>query len=431
MDGIICTEISRLARNFGDGGMILWYLQNGTISHIYTPSKVFTSSSADQLMVAIEFALSKKSSDDTSYRTKETMKTRARTLKHPSRPAILGYKGEGPKGARKWIIDKKIGPLVRQVFREFATGKYTFKEIAEYAYRIGIRSKARKTTTGKLSENTWHGRLRDRQYTGIFIDNDEEIVGEYERLIDSDLFYAVQAVIQNNKHPKESHIDYPYSNKLIACGLCGDWLSGTNKKGITYYRCAKRRLPCKNITPWPYVPEVELEKQLIKEFNQIEIDEQTWHVARDYVVELNQPQKFDLKRKVRDFTSQIGTEAQRRIDIGNKYIDSKISKREHDALLEDSHKNEAHLRKQLVKCENLVHELDELMYQFLDDIKYITKRLETSLPTNKREMVNIFCENLTWKEGKLRWDWKKPYYILAKQSKNPTVLPRVDSDHEP
>lgn len=44
IDGIVCFEISRLARNFGDGGQILWYLQDDVISRIYTHDKTFTDS---------------------------------------------------------------------------------------------------------------------------------------------------------------------------------------------------------------------------------------------------------------------------------------------------------------------------------------------------------------------------------------------------
>ena len=41
-------------------------------------------------------------------------------------------------------------------------------------------------------------------------------------------------------------------------------------------------------------------------------------------------------------------------------------------------------------------------------------------------MVNIFCENLIWDEEKVRWDWKKPYYILANQPKNSRLLLLID-----
>ncbi|MBU4210482.1 recombinase family protein [Patescibacteria group bacterium] len=129
VDGIVCTEISRLARNFGDGGLLLWYMQSGVIKRIYTATKTFTDSSSDQLMVAIEFAMSKKSSDETGYRTREGMKTKARIMGHPARPAILGYMTRGPVGRKKWIIDPETGPLVKQVFEQFASSIYTFNPI--------------------------------------------------------------------------------------------------------------------------------------------------------------------------------------------------------------------------------------------------------------------------------------------------------------
>ncbi|MBW7955445.1 hypothetical protein H3C66_01820 [Patescibacteria group bacterium] len=76
-----------------------------------------------------------------------------------------------------------------------------------------------------------------------------------------------------------------------------------------------------------------------------------------------------------------------------------------------------------MKCENIASELDQLMYSFLDNIKYVTQRLRTALPGNKKEFVDIFCENLEWKDEKLRWDWKKPHYFVAKLPKKSMVLP--------
>lgn len=422
VDGIICTEISRLARNFADGGMILWYMQSGIIKRIYTPTKIFTNSSSDQLMVAIEFAMSKKSSDDGSYRTIEGMASKVRTTGHPARAPILGYKGEGPKGARKWIIDEKIGPLVRKVFERFATGKYSFEEIAIYAFEIGLRSTLKKSTTEKISVNTWRSRLRDGQYTGIFYHDGERIVGEYEALIDIETFYKVEHIIIGNQHPQGAPIEYAYS-VMVKCEFCGDNLSGTNKKGITYYRCAKRKKPCLGVKR-AYIPEALLEGDLAKAFNKIEIDQEAWEAAREYVVELNQPQKLDLKKDIRMFSEKVAYEENFQTMLGRKYVKGEVAELEHNKLLKDSQLKEASYRNAIVKCQNIVHELDELMYQFLDNIKYVTKRLESSLPRNKHEMVDVFCENLIWKEGKLHWDWKKPYFFFAKQQKNSTMLPR-------
>lgn len=425
VDGIICTEISRLARNFGDGGMVLWYMQSNIIKRIYTPTKIFTNSSSDQLMVAIEFAMSKKSSDDTGYRTREGMRTKVQKMKHPSRPAILGYKTVGPVGAKEWVIDERKGPLVVKVFEQFATGKYTFDQIADYAYETGLRSSVKSTTTGKISVNTWRNRLRDEHYISIFYQDEERIAGEYKPLIDTSTFYRVQEIIRSNEHPKDTHIEYAYSG-MVKCGFCGDLLSGTNKKGITYYRCSKRKPPCKNIDRITYVPETKLEENLVNEFNRIEIDEKTWEAARDYVVELNQPHRLNLKKDIRILNEKANAEKELQIDIGRKYAKSEISKSEYDRLMQDSYQKEAMYRNTIVKCGNIVHDLDELLYQFLDDVKYVTSRLKNALPSNKREMVDIFCENLEWRDEKARWNWKKPYFFLTKQSKSSTVLPLKD-----
>jgi len=429
IDGIVCTEVSRLARNFADGGMILWYLQNGTIKHIYTPSKVFTNSSSDQMMVAIELAMSKKSSDDTGYRTKEGMKTKALIIKHPARPAILGYYTEGQTGRKLWIIDPNTGPKVRQVFEQFATGQYTLQEIADYAYNIGLRSNTKNSTNGKLSKNTWHNRLRDAQYTGVFQHGDDRIVGEYEPLISPELFYAVQNVLSGNSHPKEAHLDYAYSG-IVKCGLCGRMLSGTTQKGITYYRCDKRQEPCKSMQI-EYVTEKKLEQQLLEELRRIEIDEKTWAICKDYIQELNQPENIKIKQQIRELGEQVSYEERIQLEIGRKYSYDNLSKTEHERLMNDSYQKVVSLKKTIAKCENISHELDNLMNGFIDRVKYVTQRLTGALPTNKRELVSIFCENLVWKDGKAHWDWRKPYYILAKQSKSSNVLPRVDSNHEP
>ena len=422
IDGIICTEISRLARNFADGGLILWYLQNGTINNIYTPTKVFTNSSSDQLMVAIEIAMSKKSSDEGSYRTKAGMTSKAINMKHPSRRPILGYKTIGIRGRKEWVVDPKTGPLVKQVFEQYATGKFTFEEIAEYAYQIGLRSNSSMSTTGKLTKNTWQNRLKDIQYTGVFEHGGERIAGEYEPLISSGLFYGVQEVMSGRQYTKETLVEYAYTS-LVKCGLCGGTLSGTNKKGITYYRCSKRKLPCKETKRITYVPEDKLEDDILNTLETIEINKETWKAARKYVDESNQPQRLKLNKQIRELGGKLKAEETIQINIGRKYSSEGLPKNEYNRLMGDSRSKEVSLRNTMIKCENFTYELNQIMDQFLDNIKYVTKRLRMALPHNKREIIDIFCENLVWKDEKLRWTWKKPYTILAKQPKNSTMLP--------
>ncbi|MBU0569354.1 recombinase family protein [Patescibacteria group bacterium] len=422
VDGIVCFEISRLARNFGDGGQILWLMQKGVIKRIYTASKMFTNSSSDQLMVAIEFAMSKKSSDEGSERTKSGMKSKATNLKHPARRPVLGYKGEGPRGARKWIIDPKIAEQVRQVFETYASRKFTLQEICDYAYDIGLRSTDSRSKTGKISKNTWQGRLKDIQYTGIFYHNEERIAGEYEPIISNELHYQVQEVMEGRANPKSTHIDYAYSG-LIKCGSCKGNLSGTHKKGITYYRCRKDKAPCKG-KKLKYHREDEVEKFLLPAFESIEIDQKTWKASRDYVNELNQPEKIKTQRYIKELNAKVEVEENFQLSLGRKFTSGEFTKSDYHKLKTDSEAKIASCKNSIVKSENILHELNELMDKFLDDVRYVTRRLRVASALNKREMVEIFCENLIWKNGKLRIYWKKPYFMLANQAKSSTMLRR-------
>ena len=89
------------------------------------------------------------------------------------------------------------------------------------------------------------------------------------------------------------------------------------------------------------------------------------------------------------------------------------------------------IKVQAQRLKDALVELEKLMDSFVDSLKSITSRLEISLPENKRELIDIFCENLRWNGEKLLWDWKKPYYIFINQPISSNVLPRVDSNHGP
>jgi site-specific DNA recombinase len=426
VDGIVCTEINRLARNFGDGGQILWFLQDGLITRIFTYDKIFTDTSADQLMVAINFALAKHSSDETSFRSIAAAESKIQTQKQPSKKAIYGYVTEGKVGLKKWIPNSKIAPLLRKVFEEYATGQYTLEEITDYAFSIGLRSQSPKSKIGRLSKNTIRNRLKDVQYTGIIVYRGERYDGSYPPIISSKLFYQVQSVFEGKKHPKSSHRDYAYTG-IIKCTDCGRPLSGTHKKGNTYYRCDKRKEPCNHLHK-QYVNEKDLEKDLVQCFESVEIDEKRWQLLREYVFEMSESDKGKYLGEARKIINKIQVVENEKITYAKAVAEGRLDKEAYDKLKEDANARINILRESQIKCENYVDELKSLMFSFLDNVKFITKRFKVATPVNKTEMVDIFCENLRWDGKKLRWDWKKPYFYLAKSSKSATWLGDRDSN---
>src|SRR5690606_15273571 len=62
----ICWHANRLSRDAMDSGIIIHLIDNGKLNHIRTPSRIYYNTPVDKMMLQIEFAMSKKDSDDKS-----------------------------------------------------------------------------------------------------------------------------------------------------------------------------------------------------------------------------------------------------------------------------------------------------------------------------------------------------------------------------
>jgi hypothetical protein len=88
--------------------------------------------------------------------------------------------------------------------------------------------------------------LQNRKYLGIYIYREHEIIGGIPRLIDDELFNAVQERLKERKHNTSlANVKYLLTTKLF-CGYCNNMMigvSGTSKTGAihNYYVCKKAR----------------------------------------------------------------------------------------------------------------------------------------------------------------------------------------------
>ena len=441
--GIVCSEHNRLARNFGDGGLLLWYLQDGLINTIYTHDKIFTNSASDQMMLAINFAMSKHSSDETSWRTKRTWSHRAHTEGQPPNQHLAGYKYTGEKGKRFWTVDKKNAPIVKEMFERFATGEYTVSEIFDYAVSEGLTSPKSKKTYD--SEKSIRGLLKKKEYTGIFMYEGEEIKGKYPPLISSELFYKVQEVLSGTAHPKtQGKNEYAYTG-LVKCGVCGGNMSGTIRKGITYYRCLHRYEPCKsNKGQRPsYLRETLIDEEITELLLKIQVSDKQFNKLIPYVSDFFEDEKSKYRYEIIQLKGKL-TEAQRNLDFYNKelFTIKRVPEKERDkdwlmdkegleGLRENAHQEKEMYERQISKAENLKDTVPTLMFNFLKGIKIVGSRFKTASPSNKRQIVDTLCANFKWNGKELSWEWKKPYHLLTNSNEKGRWLRDQDSNLEP
>jgi site-specific DNA recombinase len=439
--GIVCSEHNRLARNFGDGGRILWYLQNGEIEAVYTHDKVFTNSSSDQMMLAINFAMAKNSSDQTSFRMKQTWESKA-IAGTPPNQRIVGYKYVGDKGRKKWVKDPITAPLIVKVFQAYATGEYTLSELAKYAASIGLVNKSNKKKP--YGENTIREWLTKKEYIGIFEYDGKKRKGNYSPIITNDLFYRVQEVILTKSHKRgKTKNTYTYSPRLIKCSKCGEYMTGDIQKGIVYYKCQHREEPCKSNTKerLPHLREDLIDESIMEELKKLEISKDKWEELSNLVKSNYQHEVAEYESNIREMRTKIGYEEEYKkgytTAISKLRVKAKLSKAEqnelegYQVLIADSNETIKMYKGAIEKAKDVMSQIPLHMEEFLDSLKTASARFNQGTPTNKRVIVETLCANITWDGKKVVWDWKNKYKKLINQEEDIDWLRDQDSNLEP
>ncbi len=147
-------------------------------------------------------------------------------------PAPRGYLDRGKAQAK--AIDPVLGPLVRQAYELYASGRYTYDTLREEMAKRGLVSKLGKP----LARDAIHSILRNPFYIGLIrIDRTNEMFeGQHRPLVSKALFDRVQAVIDGRVFARPQKHAFAF-RRMIRCAGCEHALTGETRRGHTYYRC--------------------------------------------------------------------------------------------------------------------------------------------------------------------------------------------------
>jgi DNA invertase Pin-like site-specific DNA recombinase len=132
----------------------------------------------------------------------------------------------------KWQIDTKESALVVRIYKMYATGRYSYSDIAEILNKEGLQTKYKLPFT----YSTMKGVLGNKVYLG-FVGNIrktyEPIPGEHPPIVKDKLFNEVQKVIQERRNtkgrPVAQHRFYLLQD-LAYCHRCIKYLKGKEDK---------------------------------------------------------------------------------------------------------------------------------------------------------------------------------------------------------
>ena len=236
-NALLVWHPNRLSRNPIDGGAIINLLDQGKLIHVRTPSHIYGNTSTEKMMLALEFMISKKDSDDKSDAVKRGLRGRYKKG-YPNGVAPIGFLNDmsGEKGNRGWTVDKEKLPLVRQLLELCLTGEYSTRALLGVANDdFGLRTPQHKKQGGKklvLSYLTGTV-LKNTVYAGFFYDKSgerHELNESIPRIITEDQHEQILKIIGDRCRVR------PWKNKMMfaytgptKCGACGGSVTAEHK----------------------------------------------------------------------------------------------------------------------------------------------------------------------------------------------------------
>ena len=442
-DGVLTYHLTRIARNSFDGGRVIYMMDEKSIKEIRTPEKVYNNCSDDKFIMQIHFAMSKKSSDDTSQFVKRDIQSKLDKREYPGQ-APLGYLNMAINGtiAGKAFDQEKqnklsaisetrplnrieqdpiAAPLVKELFDRASVGNLTLRQLGEEAFKIGLVGKR---SNKQLTKHSVNALLRNSFYYGCFTFDNRFVEGIHKPIIGKQQFDQVQSVLNGASRPVNIKREYAYT-QMITCGHCNArMLSGDFQKGTHYYRCTlAKEGGCTNTA---HYRQDAVETQIMAYFEGIELDQEVIDfmlvkLSKENEAEndLEQKSRKQLQKQYDQIQTTINRLAERWMSVDNSSGDL-ISNDEYKAY-KAKYNQELSEVQSLLKDNTTDHktwlERAEDLFEFSRELRQTYSRASVN---DKRAILGFIGTDYILKDGEVTLTVAEPfsYLIQAKQKFN-------------
>lgn len=262
---VLVYQLDRFARNRYDSATYKAKLKKNGV-RVLSARENITDDASGILVEGLLESMAEYYSAELSQKIRRGMDINAeKCLSNGSNPG-LGYRVDGQ---RRFYIEPEEAAVVQEIFERYAGGQ-TVTEICTLMNDRGVKT----SRGGCFNKNSLRTMLQNKRYIGVYRYKDKEVPGGMPRIIEDDLFYKVQEILQKNKkapaHAKAQQ-EYILTTKLF-CGKCRDMMTGVKGTSHTgtpyyYYKCnnAKRKLCDKKAVQKDYIENLviaECRKQL-------------------------------------------------------------------------------------------------------------------------------------------------------------------------
>ena len=252
-EGVLVYQLDRFARNRYDSAINKAKLKKNGVRVLSAKENIADDASGILVEGVLE-SMAEYYSVELSQKIHRGMAINAeKCLSNGSNPG-LGFKVDAE---RRFYVDEEEAAIVREIYERYASGETKAEIIRD------LKRRRVKTSLGKeFSPNSLSHLLSNKRYIGVYLYKGKETPGGMPRILDDDLFYRVQSMMNKNKNaPARTHGEGEYllTTKLF-CGHCKEMMvgyGGTSKTGrqYHYYMCknARRKKCDKKIVSKSYI----------------------------------------------------------------------------------------------------------------------------------------------------------------------------------
>ncbi len=414
-DGIVVWKLSRLSRNPDDAGRIMGMLQRGEIKHIRTVDRNWYPED-NVMMMYVEFGLTNQFSRDLSADTHRGLLKKAERGWYPGASLPLGYRhAQYKRLGEDEILPNDVFDLVSKGLKLVASHQMIPAEARVYMESLGLHGKRVDT----LPSTTWYDLLVNPMYAGRFeypASSGTFYDSKAKKAIEPEEFEEIQYVLGLKNKPRPKTHYFPYTG-LMSCGECGCSITAEKKTkhqengnthSYTYYRCTKKKGPCRQ----HYLLSTELERQFGELLDAVQIPEgfHDWAIG-----EIKKDQEKSVgDRQTSLQQAQTGyNEVLKQMDtLVGKYLDDKVPEDYYQRrLAELEHDKET--RKRLL--DSIDTRVDERLQELDQDLSFAAtaaERFAHGDERTRREIVSYLGSNLVLTDGVLDIQLKKPLFML-------------------
>lgn len=172
-DLIITKEISRFARNTLDSLQYTRELLSWGVGVFFQNDNINTLDEDAELRLTIMSSIAQDELRKLSSRVKFGHQQAIKSNVVLGNSRIFGYKKE----EKRLVIDESQAPMVRDLFRLYATGAYSMKQLEKHFFEQGYRN----YNGNKIAHTTMSGIISNPKYKGYYVGNKVRIVDMFTK----------------------------------------------------------------------------------------------------------------------------------------------------------------------------------------------------------------------------------------------------------